>query len=81
VPVEVEIENINPEQTVIAGLAELSRKTGLMVRAVGPATVDSLFAEIEEYEEQERAETFSYLKQALNQTRASLGAEPAYKDE
>jgi len=51
--VEVEIENINPEQTVIADLAELSHKTGLMVRAVGPATVDRLFAEIEKYEEQE----------------------------
>jgi len=81
VPVEVEIKNTNPEETVIAGLAELSRKTGLMVRAVGPATVDSLFAEIEKYEEQERAETFSYLKHALNATRASLGAEAAYKDE
>ncbi len=80
-PGEVEIENINPEQTVIAGLAELSRKTGLRVRAVGPATADRLFGEIEKYEEQERAETFSYLKHALNETRASLGAEAAYKDE
>ena len=80
-PVEVEIENINPEQTVIAGLAELSRKTGLTIPPVGPATVDRLFAEIEKYEEQERAETFSYLKHALNETRASLGAEAAYKDE
>jgi hypothetical protein len=48
---------------------------------VGPATVDRLFGEIEKYEEQERAETFSYLKHALNETRASLGAKAAYKDE
>jgi len=80
VPVEVEIENINPEQTDIAGLAELSRKTGLMVRAVGPATVERLFAEIEKYDSQERAETFDYLRRALNETRSSLGSEAVYMD-
>ena len=42
-PVEVEIGNIDPEQTVIPGLAELSRKTGLIVRAVGSGTVERLF--------------------------------------
>ena len=56
---EVEIENIDPEQTVIPGLAELSRKTGLMVRAVGAGTVERLFAEIEKYDSHERAETSS----------------------
>ena len=30
---------------------------------------------------QERAESFDHLKSALNETRASLGAEPGYKDE
>lgn len=55
-PREVEIQNSDPEQTVIAGLAELSRKTALIVRrAVGPGAVERLFAEIEKYEEQERA--------------------------
>jgi hypothetical protein len=50
---EVEIENIDPEQTVIPGLAELCRKTGLIVRAVGRGTFERLFAEIETYEEKE----------------------------
>lgn len=59
---EVEIENIDPEQTVIAGLAELSRKTGLIVRAVEPVTVERLFAEIEKYDAHERAETFECLR-------------------
>ena len=68
---EVEIENIDPEQTVIPGLAELSRKTGLIVRAVGSGTVERLFAEIEKYDSHERAETFEYLRRA---TRNSLFA-------
>ena len=55
---EVEIENIDPEETVIPGLMELSLKTGVIVRAVGPTTVDRLFAEIEKYDAHERAETF-----------------------
>ena len=55
---EVEIENIDPEKTVIPGLMELSLKTGLIVRAVGPTTVERLFAEIEKYDAHERAETF-----------------------
>jgi hypothetical protein len=56
--VEVEIENIDPEETVIPGLMALSLKTGLIVRAVGPTTVERLFAEIEKYDAHERAETF-----------------------
>jgi hypothetical protein len=59
-------------------LAELSRKTGLMVRTPDAAGLDILFAELEKDDSQERANTFEYLKSALNETRASLGAEPAY---
>jgi hypothetical protein len=77
---EVEIENIDSERTLIAGLAELSRKTGLIVRAVGPATVERLFAEIEKYDSQERAETFEYLRRALHETRSSLRSEDVYVD-
>jgi hypothetical protein len=62
-------------------LAELSRKTGLMVRTPDSAEIDFLFAELEKDDSQERAETFEYLKSALNETRASLRAEPAYLDE
>jgi len=55
--VKVEIENTDPEQTVIGGLVELSRKTGLIVRAVEPGTVERLFAEIEKYDCFDTAET------------------------
>jgi hypothetical protein len=78
--VEVEFENIDPEQTVIAGLADLSRKTGLIVRVVGLGTVERLFAEIEKYDSHERAETFEYLRRALHETRSSLSSEDVYVD-
>jgi hypothetical protein len=78
--VEVEIENIDPEQTVIARLAELSLKTGLIVRAVGSVTVERLFAEIEKYDSHERAETFEYLRRAQHETRSSLSSEDVYVD-
>jgi len=78
--VEVEIENIDPEQTEIPGLAELSRKTRLIVRAVGPETVERLFAEIEKYDSHERAETFEYLRRALHETRSWLSSEDVYVD-
>jgi len=77
---EVEIENIDPEQTGIAALAELSRKTGLILRAVGLVTADRLFAEIERYDSHERGETFEYLRRALHETRSSLSAEDVYVD-
>ena len=78
---EVEIEHIDPEKTVILHLAELSRKTGLIVRAVEPATVERLFAEIEKYDSHERAETFECLRRALHETRSSLSSEDVYVDE
>jgi hypothetical protein len=58
----------------------LSSKTGLVVRSVDSAAVNSLFAELEKYDPEERAETFEYLKVALNETRKSVGAEPIYRD-
>jgi hypothetical protein len=80
VRLEVQIENIEPEQTIIPGLEDLSRKTGLIVRAIGPGTVERLFAEIEEYDSHERAETFEYLRRALHETRSSLSSEDVYVD-
>ncbi len=68
-------------ETVAPALVELSRKTGLVLRSVDSMAVNNLFAELEKYDSQERAETFDYLRQALNETRASLGTEPAYLDE
>jgi hypothetical protein len=59
-------------------LEELSRKTGLILRPLDSATLDTLFARLEEYDAKERAETFDFLTYALNETRASLGAEPVF---
>jgi len=41
------------EQHVSPDLAEVSRKTGLVVRSDDSAAVTSLFAELERYDEQE----------------------------
>jgi len=62
-------------------LAELSRKTGLVIRSVDSEVISKLFVEIEKYDSRERAETFAYLTRALNETRSSLGAEPTYGNE
>ena len=45
-----EIEKVIWEQSVSPDLAELSRKTGLVVRSLDPTAVGSLFAELEECE-------------------------------
>ena len=62
-------------------LGDLSRKTGLVIGSANSAAVSRLFDELRKYEEGERSETFQYLKRALNETRTSLGSEPAFKDE
>jgi len=68
------------EQLITPDLSELARKTGLVVRPLDPAAIDTLFAELEKDDVDERAETFDYLKHALNETRASVGAEPVYRE-
>ncbi|MGH9875638.1 MAG: hypothetical protein ACRD9S_24545 [Pyrinomonadaceae bacterium] len=65
---------------MLQDLIQLAAKTGLLVRSLNAATVSRLFDELEKYDQQERAETFDYLNRALNETRASLGAEPIYED-
>jgi hypothetical protein len=57
---------------MISKLSELSRNTGLKVRPLDLLAVEKLFDELERYDSNERAETFNYLKRALNETRASL---------
>jgi hypothetical protein len=69
------------EESVADELAELSRRTGLIVRPFDAEAVNRLFAELERFDAGERRETFDYLKHALNETRASFGAEPIYRDE
>jgi hypothetical protein len=68
------------DQFITPQLAELARKTGLILRPVDSSAVNNLFAKLEEYDVEERSETFNYLKDALNETRASVGAEPIYSE-
>ncbi len=75
------MSDIGAEQSMAPDLTELSRKARLVVSCVDSALVDNLFDQLEKYDAQERAETFNYLKGALNETRASLGAQPIYKNE
>jgi hypothetical protein len=75
------INNRAPKQIGPTNFDELSRKTGLVIRSVDSDTIDSLFYELERYDSRERAETFEYLKLALNKTRSSLGAEAAYTED
>jgi hypothetical protein len=76
-----QIGNTLSGQATALELAELSHKTGLVVRRSDSATVDMLFDELEKYDSQGRAENFEHLKRALDETRASLGAKPAFDNE
>ena len=68
-------------EVMACDLVELSRKTGLVIRRPDSAAISFLFAELEKYDSQERANTFNDLNRALNETRSSLGAEPTYGNE
>jgi hypothetical protein len=68
------------EHTITPELADLSRKTGLIVRPIDRSTINTVFSDLEKYDADERAETFEDLKHALNETRASLGAERAFSE-
>ncbi|MGH9932680.1 MAG: hypothetical protein ACREA9_26040 [Pyrinomonadaceae bacterium] len=70
-----------PAQKTDPDLVELSHKTGLVIRPVDSVALNRLFTELERYDEGERAETFDCLKNALNETRRSLGAELTYQDQ
>jgi hypothetical protein len=74
------LKNLVSENRISVELANLSQKAGLIVRPVDSETIDTVFAQLANYDETERAETFDYLKHALNETRASLGAEPAFSE-
>ena len=77
---EVE-QRANGSETVDRDLVELSRKTGLVVRRPDSAAMKRLFAKLEEYDSQERAETFKVLESALNETRSSPAADPTSENE
>ena len=61
----------------ISALAQLVRKTGFIYRRLDLANVKKLFAELEEYDQDERMETFVYLRQTLDATRRSVSSEPS----
>ena len=61
-------------------LAELARKTGLILRPLNSSAVNDLFDKIEKYDATERSQTFHDLEQALNETRASTGAGPVFTE-
>lgn len=67
--------------TITTDLESVAGKTGLVVRPVSPQAINTLFSELEKYDSRERAETFDDLKEALNESRASIGAEPVFKNE
>jgi len=72
---------MNNSRTITTDLECVAAKTGLVVRPVDPHTINTLFSQLEKYDSHERAETFDDLKQALNESRASIGAEPVFKNE
>ena len=63
----------------VIDLKHLSRRTGLIVRTVDADSMATLFDVFDDYDVNERAETFDYLEQARNETRVTLMAEPAFK--
>lgn len=71
--------NDSSSDRLTANLRELSRKTGLIVRSPDQAALTILFTRLEEYDSDERAKTLEYLRCALDETRAALGAEPVFK--
>ena len=74
------MKNLVSENGISVELANLSQNVGLIVRPLDRETIDAVFAQLANYDESERAETFDYLKHALNETRASLGAAPAFSE-
>ena len=60
---------------------EFAARTGLIYRPLTVEALDRLFDELEMDSAAEQDETFTFLKQALKQTRAAVSAEPVYRDE
>jgi hypothetical protein len=69
------------EKPQVIDLEHLSRRTGLIVRTADGQSLAILFDRLAKYDANERAQTFDYLKQAIDETRSALGAEPVFKEE
>lgn len=59
-------------------LDELSHRTGLIVRPIDGLAINALFTRLEKYDLEERAQTFEYLRRALDDARLSIGAAPVF---
>ncbi len=68
----------NAEKHQPLHLDELSRRTGLIVRPTDGFAIGALFARLEKYDPKERAQTYEYLRQALDGTRHSIDAAPVF---
>jgi len=67
------------EKPPVIDLEHLSRRTGLIVRSIDAHSLTILFNRLAEYDPNDRAETFEYLKHALDETRTALNAESVFK--
>lgn len=56
-------------------------ESGLALRPVTPEAALTLLAELDDFDAAEQSETFEYLKEALNQTRAARGERLIFSDE
>jgi hypothetical protein len=68
----------NSEKHQPPHLNELSRRTGLIVRPIDDGVINALFARLEKYDPNERAQTYDYLRRVIDDTRHSIGAEPVF---
>jgi hypothetical protein len=75
------LETTETQPAISPELVELARRTGLILRPLTTEIIDQLYDELERDDPEERAETLAYFKQALNQSRAAVGAEPMFPNE
>ena len=69
------------EKPQLIDLEHLSRRTGLVVRSADCQSLAILFDRLAEYDVNERAQTFDYLTQAINETRSALSTELVFSEE
>ena len=53
----------------------------LIIKPIDETRINALFAQLEKYDQRERAQTYDCLRRALDQTRRSVGAVSAFTSE
>jgi hypothetical protein len=80
-----ESDLVTPEPGVDRSPGDMSApgtyESGLVLRPVMPEAALTLLAELDDFDANEQAETFEYLKKALNQSRAARGERLIFPDE